>query len=381
MEITTITITISAVVLFLAIVSPLINPFFRLPKTKRQEIDEDAKGVLPVSIIIIAHDNAPELEKHLPMFLSQDYAPGYEVIVVADKSDSETDDVIKRFSSNEKLYATFMPLSSRYLSRKKLAVTLGVKAAHNDWVIITDAWCSPQNENWLKSMTRQCIADNTMVLGVTKYGDDAPSHYKYEHLRTALYNLFAAERLTAFGCNSPLLAIRKDLFMKEDGFLGNLMFTRGEYDFTANKFAEKGCTGIAVEQDAILKEVSPISKEWSNKHLYAINTHHNMRGNIGMTLLYQIDMMLMHLCNITIIIALAYGILTNDYIVIGSATLSFIIEYTLRAIIGAKAMEYFNVQVSAWIIPLLDFTQTLRNICWRIKYIFADKTDFITHKL
>lgn len=370
--------------LFLSIVTPLINPFLRLPKTKRKEIDEEmsVEESQPMSIVIIAHDNAPELEKHLPLFLSQDYAPGYEIIVVADKNDSETDDVIKRYSGHKNLYATFMPLSSRYISRKKLAITLGIKAAHNDWVIITDANCCPQDEEWLKSMSRPCTSDNTMVLGHTHYdSDETPQKYNYEHLRTALYNIFMAERLTAFGTNSSLIAIRKDEFLSQDGFLGNLKFMRGEYDFIANKFAEKGKTGVAIETNAMLIEDTPISKQWSNKHLYAINTHHNMRGNFMSTLLYQIDMMFMHLCNISIIGACVYGALTNDYIILASAGVAFILEYVLRALIGNRAFTYFNTPVNAFLIPWFDYTQSIRNIGWRIKYLLANKIDFITHKL
>ena len=152
MEITTITLSISSVVLLLAAVSPMVSPLFRLPK--RDEKDSAAIGEnkdKPISVVIISHDNAPELEKHLPAFLSQKYDADYQVIVVADKSDSETDDVIKRFSNDPHLYATFMPLSSRYISRKKLAITLGIKAAKYPWAIVTDAcltsmtilmWCS-----------------------------------------------------------------------------------------------------------------------------------------------------------------------------------------------------------------------------------------------
>ena len=140
-EITTITIIISAVTLFLAIVSPMFNALFRAPEHKgntsapdhsNDASDADTNHIAntgtqnkQMSIVIIAHDNAPELENSLPSFLSQDYASDYEVIVVADESDSDTDDVIKRFANHKKLYATFLPHSSRYISRKKLAITLG----------------------------------------------------------------------------------------------------------------------------------------------------------------------------------------------------------------------------------------------------------------
>ncbi|MBP5712258.1 MAG: hypothetical protein J6W77_04550 [Prevotella sp.] len=82
-----------------------------------------------ISILITAHDNAMELDNHLPTLLSQDYPGIFEVIVVAEKGDGSTEDVLKRYLNNRLLYYTFIPDSSRYMSRKKLMITLGVKAA------------------------------------------------------------------------------------------------------------------------------------------------------------------------------------------------------------------------------------------------------------
>lgn len=81
----------------------------------------------PISIIITPHENARELEENLPLFLEQDYPSDFKVIVVAWKSDSDDEDVLKRYSSNPHLYTTYIPDSSRYMSRKKLAITLRLK--------------------------------------------------------------------------------------------------------------------------------------------------------------------------------------------------------------------------------------------------------------
>ena len=59
----------------------------------------------------------------------------YEVVVVAVKGDSATEDVLKRYASNPHLYTTFVPGRSLFMSRAKLAFTIGVKAAHNEWIV------------------------------------------------------------------------------------------------------------------------------------------------------------------------------------------------------------------------------------------------------
>lgn len=381
MEISTITIAISVVILLLAIVSPLCNPFFRIPRQKKDDNAEEETAATPVSVVIIAHDNAPELKKHLTAYLTQDYPAGYEIIVVADKNDPETEDVIKLFGKNNNLYATFLPTSSYYISRRKLAVTVGMKAAHNDWVIVTDAWCMPDSDKWIDSIAKECKKDKDIVLGYTHYEEDASLHCHYEHLRNALYNMDRALGTNAYGTCSPLIAIRKDLFLKEDGYVGNLQYARGEYDFLINKFGKDYRSSIVFSQDSMSTELMPVKKLWINKHLHHISYRKDMKGRFFMSFIYNADMIMMHLCNIWIIAGIIYGILTQDFILLGAAILAFILEYALRAIVASRAIKLFNADMSAAIVPLLDFIQPLHDMMWKIRYIFADKYDFITHKV
>lgn len=382
MEITTISLSISMVVLLLAAVSPLVSPFFRLPK--RNDNDSVAIGEnkdKPVSVVIISHDNAPELEKHLPAFLSQKYDADYQVIVVADKSDSETDDVIKRFSSDPHLYATFMPLSSRYISRKKLAITLGIKAAKNPWVIVTDAWCMPESDEWLHSFASHLDDSSDVVLGYTRYEEDAPSNYHFENIVNASINLRSAQKESAYGSASRLVAIKKDIFLEGDGFLGNLKYMRGEYDFLVNKFGGDGRTSTAFTPSAFLSEDTPFSKRWSENHLFAINTGRHLNGHWLMTLIRQIDFGMMNITNLAIIGALVYGGMKEDWIVLGAGILAFIIEYAIICLTAKRALKRFDSQVSIFLVPFLAFMQPFRNIGWRLRYYFTNKNDFITHKI
>ena len=85
------------------------------------------RNVMKISIIVTAHNNGEELERNLPQFFAQEYADDFEVIVVVEKGEDDTDDALTRLKTQyPQLYSTYVPESSRYVSRKKLAVTLGV---------------------------------------------------------------------------------------------------------------------------------------------------------------------------------------------------------------------------------------------------------------
>ena len=77
MTISLTTIIAGAAVVLLAILGSLINPFLRslrFPKTEENEEDTPVSKE-PITVIITAHDNLPELERNLPLFLKQQYAP------------------------------------------------------------------------------------------------------------------------------------------------------------------------------------------------------------------------------------------------------------------------------------------------------------------
>ena len=159
MIIDNISIIIATVLVVLAILSVLTSPFIKARKalsdTSYEDDDEKTESEKlsspNISIIILEHN--------LPSFLSQQYNANYKVIVVADKGDTETEDLLKRMASPH-LYTTYLPLSSRYMSRTKLAITIGVKAAETEWVIVTSPYCKPTDNNWLQTVAKLTDALN-----------------------------------------------------------------------------------------------------------------------------------------------------------------------------------------------------------------------------
>ena len=81
------------------------------------------------SVIICARNEKFNLEHYLQTLLVQDY-PLFEVIVVDDESEDGTREVIERYINlDSRVRMTFVPKNARVGSTKKLALTLGAKAA------------------------------------------------------------------------------------------------------------------------------------------------------------------------------------------------------------------------------------------------------------
>lgn len=211
-----------------------------------ETIAEKSTSLPAISIVMATHDHERELEQHLPILMEQDYPAGFEVIVVVSKGEDATDDLLERWVRQyPNLYTTFVPDSSRYMSKKKLAVTLGVKAANHDWVLLTEPECAPASKDWLRLMACHIEDGIDMVMGYSNYNDEASDYQRYERAMMQRQLLKEAEK-TAYRTEGHNLLFRKDMFMNGRGFDGNTQFVRGEYDFLVNKYAERGNT--ATEQ-------------------------------------------------------------------------------------------------------------------------------------
>ena len=124
----------------------------------------------PFSVVMTVYDQAHELEQHLPAFLTQEYEPGYEVIVVDESSTDETSDVLKLLKNEYKhLYTTFLPKPSAQTFRQKLAFNIGIKASHNEHIIITKITIPPRDTDVFKAISEVLDPKAALTLGyVTK---------------------------------------------------------------------------------------------------------------------------------------------------------------------------------------------------------------------
>lgn len=379
MIISTTTIIAGAVVVLLAVLGSLINPFLR---SLRFQKTGTAENQPPVSILITAHDNLAELERNLPMFLRQQYAADYQVIVVCQSTDGETQDFLKRTAAeNPHLYYTYIPESSRYMSRKKLQITLGVKAAKHEWIILTEPNCRPSNDKWLQTTVRQCQDPNHLVLGYVALDEETKSVRRFDSIRKAYYVLRRAQQTYGYRSHMPNVAFRKSDFMKEQGYQGNLEYVRGEYDFLVNKYALCGDTATELDCDAWLIREAPSSKSWHNAQLYLQASRKSLERAGSMRTLMFFDHLMPHLSLIATLAVAAYSILMKNWILTGCAGFSFLLLFIVRMLIANKAIKHFDDGIAIFKLPFFEYGIIWRNLATKLRYWRADKNDFTSHKL
>lgn len=189
----------------------------------------------PASITVDACNETDQLVRFLPLVLNQDY-PEYEVVVIADGAAEATSDMLSEMKAQHpNLHITFTPHGTRSLSRKKLALMIGIKAAKNDIILTTNANCRPTSDQWLRLMMRNFVDGTDVVLGYShyRYHRDKRWARRWRILDTVTSG---AQWLRSAIANRPYrgvtdnLAYRKHLFFDVNGFAKTMNLTWGEDD-------------------------------------------------------------------------------------------------------------------------------------------------------
>ncbi len=226
----------------------------RLYKKNDPATDRIIPTNTPVSVIVYAHREPEALERNLPFILEQEY-PDYEVIVVNDGSDAESEDILKRFSLSYKhLYYSFVPVETRYLSHKKLALMIGIKAAKHDKLLFTEASCRPLEKNWIASMAGSYREHSEIILGFSSYGNYPGIWQKicaYENVARGLQCLSSALGGHPFFGDGRNLSYRQSLFFAHKGYSQSLNLHAGADDLFVNETADGHNTRVNYSPSSI----------------------------------------------------------------------------------------------------------------------------------
>ena len=264
--------------------------YLRLGGKVTFQTDSDVQ--LPaVSVIVCAHNEYDNLQDYLSILLEQDY-PCYEVIVVDDSSEDGSDLLLERWSRQYgNLYHTFVPRGARVLSNKKLALTIGIKAAHYDYLLLTDADCRPESKYWIREMMKGFSNEQTeLVLGFSPYFEKKGllNHIiGYDTLFNGLQYMGMARAGKPYMGVGRNLAYKRETFFSVGGFKGLLGNRAGDDDLFVNRIANAANTVVVNNPNSIVWSVPKTTwREWfhqKRRHL-SVSPQYRTRSKIQVTL-------------------------------------------------------------------------------------------------
>lgn len=334
------------------------KPYQHVAKNREvfSSTDKNNEGLPGISIIITAKNEAENLRKNLPFILNQDY-PNFEVIVVDNSSTDSTDDVLKTFRNNHSnLYITYIPIEADSVNNKKLALTIGVKAAKHDILLFTEPDTKPLSEKWVYEYAKTFYAGKDVVLGCCQLYikksffkklilfDNLFSGIKYSSMTLAKKPYMGIGRNMAF---------TKNLFFDNKGFSSVLNIQDGEDDVFINKIATKENTAIVNSHESLVvcNAIDGLSS-WKNIKTKYLATQKYYAGNTIKLLSFEVfSRYSFYLLFTTLCIV---GVHSSLYLLPVVALLLFIARYSIQLLVMNKNSKIFNAGSFYFSLPLLD---------------------------
>ncbi|MDD2191671.1 MAG: glycosyltransferase, partial [Bacteroidales bacterium] len=183
---------------------------------------EELEHFPSVSVVICAKDDAYNLEKRLPFILEQQY-PNFEVVVVNDASKDESEYVLRVLQeiyphlNVVRLYENV----NRFLG-KKYPISIGIKSAKNEIILLTEADTQPSGYNWITEMVKGFEPKTQMVIGHSIYESKntfISSLIQYEHQTSSMNYLGNAILKNPYMGTGKNLAFTKKMFFAVNGFI------------------------------------------------------------------------------------------------------------------------------------------------------------------
>ena len=267
------------------------------------------------------------------------------------------------------------------MSRRKLAITVGVKAAKYDWVLLTDVDCKPDTDRCLQTMAGNCSQTTDLVAGYSGFDEEYLKSRRFDHVYDLYRQLAAAQRGKAWGYCGNILLFRKKMFIDGKGFDGNLKYIRGEYDFIINKFSTAENTIVELSPKASVTEDDPTDKIWHNKNLFYMSTRKQLTGTRHCRLFFNTTMWAMWIVYIASVAAVVFSVLTERWILTATAGVALVLTLVLRAVVLSKSIRRYLDGMSLVRMLWLEAMIPMRKLARIIRYKRADKYDFISHKI
>ena len=322
-----------------------------------------------VSVIICARNEADNLSQGLVKILQQDY-PHYEVILVDDGSDDETQEIMQD-AANTYPFVHFyrLDIDKNIYPGKKYALDFGIRKANNEIILVTDADCEPVGNSWIAKMLEPFDNKTDLVLGFGPYykRDSIQNRVaRYECIYTAIkYFSFAKAGIPYMGVGRNM-AYKKQAFLDNNGFDSHIHVPSGDDDLFVREIAKKGNTKIQLDKASFMWSEAAIG--W---RAFVRQKHRHL--SVGfyykplLKIMLGIDMLSVYTFIASFILLLITNKLSKFLIII------LMCKLLVHTILFALVYRKMHYRCNALLTPLVDFLHIISYFYISIK-VLINKT-------
>jgi glycosyltransferase involved in cell wall biosynthesis len=306
-----------------------------------------------VSVVVCARDEAQNLADNLPDILQQDYRTTNEVIVVNDNSFDDSKYVLEYLAKPFKqLRHIELKQEARFIQGKKFPLSIGIKEAKHEILLLTDADSKPATNKWIELMQDGFYNGKEIVLGYGGYYKRPGLLNKlirYETFLSALqYLSYSLAGMPYMGVGRNL-AYKKTLFLNNKGFSMHNQLPGGDDDLFINRVATKHNTTIVIDEDAFT--YSEPKTRWSTWRSQKARHYTTSKYYKGAHKFLLAAFALSHFLLYPLLVA--SFLFFNWWMTLGV----FSVRLLLQGIVYYKTMNKLKEKDLFWMYPLLDVWQ------------------------
>lgn len=364
----------------------------RTRRTKQVTVQDTLDAPAGVSVIVCAKNEEDNLRDYLQALMTQDY-PVYEVIVVNDGSIDNTRTYLEYWQQRYRnLKLTFVPIGARVTSTKKLAITLGAKAAQYDYLLLTDADCRPESTHWISEMmkgfarpsvsaavsqrsglsAKRSVSEAvSIVLGFGAYfvkPGVLNRMIQFDTLFNGLQYLGMAASGHPYMGVGRNLAYSKQLFFNHGGFVGILNNRAGDDDLFVNREATAANTAVVCTPESLTWSIPKTTlRDWLRQKRRHLSVAPKYKFSTQVRLLLEpLSRGLLYAAMIAIIVLTAWQPDEAGYMLATIAIVAMCVRWIGQCImlnIPAKrwgvTQSYLLIPVWEIVLPLITLTTML----------------------
>ncbi len=243
------------VVLFVIQLCYYLRTYARVASYKNNRREAKEEGDVSISVIVTMGDDFLFVENTLPLLLQQDYGP-YEVVIVYVGSNDEFAETLEVLSeAEEKLTFSHIKPHPLFPISNKMALNVGIKAAHGDYIVLTTPDARPVSNRWLPMMAKG-FTRGDIVLGYCGFEPSkgfADRMIRTSHLIASVRYLSAAIRRKPYRGALQNMGFAKRLYFEVRGF-GFLNLNLGENDLFLQQIATPDNVSVVMHTRATVRQ-------------------------------------------------------------------------------------------------------------------------------
>lgn len=344
--------------------------YYKKRTRKQNSRNEAVLEPIGVSLVFVVNHNSRELQDQLLLFLEQDY-PLYEVVVVNEAADDESSYILCVLQREYKhLKVINLQDNANKFSDRKFSLSIGIRSAFYDTIVIGDIVCRPPDLNWLGNLVKPMNNNNKKILlgfsALTRKDSVLNQFTQYYHLTMTMNSMGFAMLGLPFSADGKNMIYNKQFFFKKGGLIAQYRKSCYQEDYFVSRHANKRNTAVNLAPSSFV-----YAPAWTSYSAFKRNAYARFLSHKTFSFFTRLRLAFLPLTSVLFYLAFAGALIVGvpwQY-----CLQAFILKWIMQSVYYFKCIKQFKTRLSCFFVPFYELYFILFNFKLRLKKTFHRK--------